>query len=367
MDRIFVVYLAIAIVLSACEPTTENNNTDIAVIEGSIAKPQPGKMVYLSRQGIERNIAIDSVKPDDNGKFRIEVKVESPAFYTLNLYNTQFGDLVISQPGTIKVQADGQTNGNFTVLGSADTDYLLQFYTIEQNFRRRTDSLQSLMMNGQVGREQLMDIYNALANDATAQAKQIIQNNPTSIVALVAAGALDPDKEFLFLQQTHQKLATAHPESEYVIDFGKRLEQIGKTAIGQPAPEIALNSPEGKEVRLSSLRGKYVLIDFWASWCGPCRKENPNMVRIYNRFKGKDFEIFGVSLDRDREQWLKAIKDDGLTWTHVSDLQFWQSPIVQLYRIQGIPMTVLLDKNGVIIDKNLRGQALEDRLANLLN
>lgn len=211
-----------------------------------------------------------------------------------------------------------------------------------------------------------MSTYNAIASQTITQVKQLIRNNPPSIAAIVAAGALDPDKEFAFLKQLHQQLAELYPDSEYVLDFGKRLEEISKTVIGQPAPEIALPDPEGKEIRLSSLRGKYVLIDFWASWCGPCRRENPNVVRIYNRFKDKDFEILGVSLDRDKEQWLKAIKEDGLHWIHVSDLKFWQSAVVPLYRIQGIPMTVLVDKNGIIIDKNLRGQALEERLAELL-
>jgi peroxiredoxin len=366
MNRKTIPLLVLGASLAACQSSTENNRAEVAVIEGRITNPQPGKMVYLSRQGLEKTVPIDSVKPDDKGEFRMKIKVETPGFYSLNLYNTQFGDLVIAQPTTIKVIADGQTNGTFKVTGSPDTDYLMRFYELEQSFRRKADSVQGLAVNGQLAQEQLMEAYKALSADAIAQAKQMIEQSPASIVSIVAAGALDADKEMAFLQQVYQKLAQAHPTSEYVVDFGKRLEQISKTAIGQPAPEIALNSPEGKEIKLSSLRGKYVLIDFWASWCGPCRKENPNMVRMYNRFKGKDFEIFGVSLDREKEQWLKAIKDDGLTWTHVSDLQFWQSSVVPLYRIQGIPMTVLLDKNGIIIDKNLRGRALEDRLAELL-
>ncbi|WP_250630659.1 TlpA disulfide reductase family protein [Rhodoflexus caldus] len=366
MNRKTVFLLLFGAALAACQNAAENTHAEVTVIEGTIANPQPGKMVYLSRQGLEKAVPVDSVKPDDNGKFRMEVKVESPGFYSLNVYNTQFGDLVITQPAIIKVEAAGQTNGTFKVSGSPDTDYLLRFYGLEQSFRRKADSVQALAVNGQLTQEQLMEAYQSLSADAIGKAKQMIEQNPSSIVSIVVAGALDADKEIAFLQQIHQKLAQAHPTSEYVVDFGKRLEQISKTAIGQPAPEIALNDPEGKEIRLSSLRGKYVLIDFWASWCGPCRRENPNVVRMYNRFKGKDFEIFGVSLDKERDQWLKAIKDDGLTWTHVSDLKFWQSSVVPLYRIQGIPMTVLLDKNGIIIDKNLRGQALEDRLTELL-
>lgn len=369
MIRNTVTYFLTGILLAACQATSENkqNRADKVIIEGVIAKPQPGRKVYLSRQGIDKTVLTDSAQPDGEGKFRMEISAEMPVFYALNIYNTQFGDLVIAKPGTIRIEADGQTNGKFKVYGSPDTDYLMRFYEIEQTFRRRMDSLQGLMTNGQLERKQVDAAYRNFVNEAFEQSKHMIEQNPTSIVSIVAASALDADKELPFLKQLYQKLAETYPQSEYVIDFGKRLEQIARTAVGQPAPEIALNNPEGKEVKLSSLRGKFVLIDFWASWCGPCRKENPNLVRIYNRFKNKDFEIFGVSLDRDREQWLKAIREDGLSWTHVSDLKFWQSSVVPLYRVQSIPMTVLIDKNGVIIDKNLRGQALEDRLTELLN
>jgi peroxiredoxin len=138
------------------------------------------------------------------------------------------------------------------------------------------------------------------------------------------------------------------------------------TAIGQPAPEIALPDPDGKIVKLSSMKGKYVLVDFWAKWCGPCRQENPNVVRVYNKYKDKGFTVFGVSLDRKREDWLQAIEQDQLTWTHVSDLKYWQSEAAKTYNITAIPFSVLLDPNGIIIDKNLRGAALERRLEQLL-
>jgi peroxiredoxin len=145
----------------------------------------------------------------------------------------------------------------------------------------------------------------------------------------------------------------------------QRVETLRKTAEGQPAPDIVLNDPYGKTIALSSLRGKYVLVDFWASWCQPCRMESPNLVRMYNAYKSKGFDIFSVSLDDNREAWVKAINDDKLLWTHVSDLQKWNSSVVSQYNIEGIPFTVLLDKEGKIIAKNLRGKALEDQLKQL--
>lgn len=135
--------------------------------------------------------------------------------------------------------------------------------------------------------------------------------------------------------------------------------------VGQAAPDISLPTPAGEAISLSSLRGKYVLVDFWASWCRPCRAENPNVVRVYNKYKDKGFEILGVSLDRSKDAWVKAIEKDGLTWPHISDLKFWQSAAAKTYGVSAIPYTVLVGPDGKVIAQNLRGASLERKLEEL--
>ena len=159
------------------------------------------------------------------------------------------------------------------------------------------------------------------------------------------------------IKQFDQYAAAQQPQSQ---------AQGGVVAVGQTAPEITLPDTEGKPFSLSSLRGKYVLVDFWASWCGPCREEKPNVLANYLQFKNKNFTVLGVSLDKDKSAWLKAIKDDGLEWKQISDLKFWNSEAATLYQVQGIPYNVLIDPQGKIIATELRGEGLHNKLAEVL-
>jgi peroxiredoxin len=204
--------------------------------------------------------------------------------------------------------------------------------------------------------------YNKLEQGRREELRNLLLANAGSAAALLLIEKLDITADFDVYDSVASAASRNNPSFKPAADLKQKVALERKLAVGNPAPEISLPGPDGGEIKLSSLRGKVVLIDFWASWCGPCRRENPEVVRIYNRFRDKGFEVFGVSLDRDRDAWLNAIAKDGLVWTQVSDLKYWQSQAAQLYGVKSIPHTVLIDQEGKIIMRRLRGKALERKL-----
>ncbi|TSD62968.1 AhpC/TSA family protein [Inquilinus sp. KBS0705] len=211
--------------------------------------------------------------------------------------------------------------------------------------------------------------YKALQTEQKTALKGFILGHPDSYLSLLALTSVaGPSPDVAEVEPIFNSLSSDLQTSDQGKQLKMSIDALKLTAIGAMAPDFIQNDVNGVPVRLSSFKGKYVLLDFWASWCGPCRQENPNLVRTFNKYKGKNFTVLGVSLDREngKAAWLAAIKNDGLTWTHVSDLKYWNNMAAGLYGVQSIPQNFLIDPTGKIVAKDLRGDDLDNKLEELL-
>ena len=355
----------VLVMFVACGPGNQGGT----IISGKLKTPMAGETILLQKlteSGLE---AIDSVVVRETGEFELRTNVDKTDFYRINLYDRQFINLILA-PGDvdIKVEADGTNpTARTAVLGSSDTDRLNK---IDSVARKRQSDFELLDQEARQARAQgdfetmraIQEQFFYLSAKHAQGLKTVIWEAVPSLAALYGVNYIDVEQEFSFADSLVQAFEAVEPDHSFTRDLSVRVEGLRRLAVGADAPDINLPSPDGDLVALSSLKGNYVLIDFWAAWCRPCRIENPNVVRLYNQYKGKNFEIFGVSLDRTHEAWVKAIEDDGLIWQHVSDLQYFQSEAARTYQIQAIPATYLIDPDGKIVAKGLRGESLRAKL-----
>jgi peroxiredoxin len=363
MRKLFIVLLS---VLVACS----GNNTEVqeggVTITGKVNYPLSGIITLELLEGNAVTVK-DTIELLKDNTFTHFVSNSEPLIYRLNFYDRQAVNLIVDKDD-IDVHVDGNNQkGLSRVEGSEDMEYLNEVSEMVHKFQEKMGPLNQRFVkvrdSGNLDDlKTIQDEMEVARKEAVDNVKAKINEMGISIAALFSANYIVSDDNFEFLDELAMKFNRELPNSIYTKDFVKRINEMRKLAIGQIAPDFTLPNPDGEMISLSSFRGSYLLVDFWAKWCKPCRLENPNIVRAYNKFHDKGFEILGVSLDRNRADWLKAIKEDGLTWTHVSDLKFWQSEVVPLYSIKGIPFAVLLDPEGKIIAKNLRGSALEKKL-----
>lgn len=342
-------------------------------IEGEIARFD-GKTIFLHHKWEEKDIT-DSAKIN-KGKFTFNLKSVDPNMYWFTLsndINAQPNYIFFADNAPIKVRllADSLPFSSIQA-GQSQNDYvdyrliISNFITIQQ--KMQTDFNQAVQNGDMNTQNAIRTEYQNLNQKYIEGLKSFIRTHPKSAVAgyVIYSDFNNPNIPLKEVEEALSYIDKSVGETKFIKLANKRIDLIRGTTVGYTANNFSQTSTDGKKVSLSDFKGKYVLIDFWASWCRPCRMENPNVVAAYNRFKNKGFTVLGVSMDSNRDPWLAAIQQDNLTWTHVSDLKGWGNEVGKLYGVTGIPQNYLIDKEGKIVAKDLRGPALDEKLAEII-
>lgn len=351
-------------------------------VTGTI-KNAPGKKLVLMEApyASAQPVILDSVFLKNNGDFTLKGRANEEGIFRLVLENGP-DVILINDNNNIKVNLDVNDYRDYKVEGSPASKSLHELF---ENYRNRdsvilTTFKQIDSVHSVPGQDSLANVLQ-IKNDQQVEGlnkmlRDFINNSPSPAAAYYALGVASqtiPNEELKSMVDASAKKFPEHAGLARIKSMlavkqpvAAETNNTNYALLNKQAPDLTMNGVDGKPISISSFTGKYLLVDFWASWCGPCRQENPNVVAAYNKFKNKNFTILGVSLDEDKSAWLKAIAKDNLTWTHMSDLKQWESDAVKAYGIEGIPFNVLVDPSGKIIASSLRGEDLEKKLAEVL-
>ena len=362
----------------------KNNNIDLI---GKLTNSNKGEYIFLDELRSSHLVTIDSAALTEEGSFSFRLKVGAPSFYLLKTGENNFLTMLLEPGQKVKVTADFDSlNFPVSVSGSRGTKLMAEYNRNLQTTINKLSRLRDVYLES-VGTAELPVVMERLDSTAgtylkeiNAYTKKYIDENLTSLVSLtalyqqVAPGEyiLNPQKDLKYFIRVDSALYSLYPDYEPVKTLHEQVKNLVpdvtdqnmiSSGSGAEVPEIALPGPEGDTIKLSSTRGNIVLLNFWAAWCNPCRKENPNLVKAYDLYHDKGFTIYQVSLDRTREAWINGIREDKLeNWIHVSDLKYWKSSVVSQYNLNQIPANFLLNREGKIIASDLRGETLLKKL-----
>ena len=359
MNRLnfIVAVIAFVVALTSC------TNQEAIQVSGQIENAGNVRVVSF----FEGERKLDSVFLADGGRFKFERPSSQPRLLRMKVGNREY-PLVVTPGETISFRADLHEDLlSYQVENSELSERLKAFVPHQERNQQATDSLQSefLKLSQKLDAKDIENLqseyllkYREIYKDYVNQSVAFAKDN-ANLAGFYVMSTLDPDVAEQELIEYVRDIDGKFTDNRYVNEFREVVAKLEKLAVGQAAPEFEAFTPSNQLVRLSDYRGKLTLVDFWASWCMPCRKENPNIVNQYNRFKDQGFDVLGVSLDDNPGSWMRAIEEDALDWVQISDLKAWTSDLVIKYQLKAIPSSVLVDENGVIVAKNLRGKELE--------